>query len=44
MSKYMNIIGKKAKRAIVNKITTKVKNKVLKKYVFLIEKEKKKYN
>ena len=37
----MNIIGKKAKRAIVNKITTKVKNKVLKKYVFLIEKEKK---
>ena len=41
MSKYMNIIGKKAKRAIVNKITTKVKNKVLKKYVFLIEKEKK---
>ena len=41
MSKYMNIIGKNAKKAIVNKITTKVKNKVLKKYVFLIEKEKK---
>ena len=42
MSKYMNIIGKNAKKAIVNKITTKVKNKVLKKFVFLIEKEKKK--
>ena len=41
MSKYMNIIGKNAKKSIVNKITTKIKNKVLKKYMFLIEKEKK---
>jgi glutamate-5-semialdehyde dehydrogenase len=37
----MNLIGKNAKKAIINKITTKVKNKVLKKYVSLIEKEKK---
>ena len=41
MSKYMNLIGKNAKKAIQNKINTKTKNKVLKKYIFLIEKEKK---
>jgi len=37
----MNLIGKNAKRAILNKITTKVKNKVLKKYISLIEKKEK---
>ena len=37
----MNLIGKNAKKAIQNKINTKTKNKVLKKYIFLIEKEKK---
>jgi glutamate-5-semialdehyde dehydrogenase len=41
MSKSMNLIGKNAKRAILNKITTKVKNKVLKKYISLIEKKEK---
>ncbi len=41
MSKYMNLIGQNAKKAIQNKINTKTKNKVLKKYIFLIEKEKK---
>ena len=37
----MNLIGQNAKKAIQNKINTKTKNKVLKKYIFLIEKEKK---
>jgi glutamate-5-semialdehyde dehydrogenase len=37
----MNLIGKNAKKAMQNKINTKTKNKVLKKYIFLIEKEKK---
>ena len=41
MNKYMNKIGIKAKKAVIEKISTKVKNKVLKKYIFLIEKEKK---
>ena len=36
----MNLIGKKAKKAITNIIDTKKKNKVLKKYLNLIEKEK----
>ena len=40
MKKYMNLIGKKAKKAITNIIDTKKKNKVLKKYLNLIEKEK----
>ena len=39
MKKYMNLIGKKAKKAITNIIDTKKKNKVLKKYLNLIEKE-----
>ena len=41
MNKYMNLIGQNAKKAIFNKINAKTKNKVLKKYIFLIEKEKK---
>ena len=40
MKKYMNLIGKKAKKAITSIIDTKKKNKVLKKYLNLIEKEK----
>ena len=40
MSKYMNLIGENAKKAIFNKIDTNTKNKVLKKYILLIEKEK----
>ncbi len=41
MSKYMNKLGIKAKKAVIEKISTKIKNKVLKTYIFLIEKEKK---
>ena len=37
----MKLIGKKAKKAISKKNYTKNKNKVLKKYIYLIEKEKK---
>jgi glutamate-5-semialdehyde dehydrogenase len=40
MNKYMNLIGKKAKKAINNIVDTKKKNKVLRKYLDLIEKEK----
>ena len=40
MIKYMNIIGRKAKKAISKNINTKIKNKVLKKYITLIEKQK----
>ena len=40
MKKYMNLIGKKAKKAIVRKIDSKSKNKVLQKYILLIEKNK----
>ena len=36
----MNLIGQRAKKALANKIDTKKKNKVLKKYLSLIEKEK----
>ena len=41
MQTYMKLIGKKAKKAISKKNYTKNKNKVLKKYIYLIEKEKK---
>ena len=40
MSKYMNLIGGYAKKAILIKIDSKRKNKVLKKYTLLIEKNK----
>jgi glutamate-5-semialdehyde dehydrogenase len=40
MNKHLDLIGKKAKLTVVNKIKTKTKNKVLKKYILLIEKEK----
>jgi len=41
MSKYMNLIGQNAKKTVLNKIDTKTKNKVLKKYILLIKKEEK---
>ena len=41
MYKYLNSIGQKAKKASLNKINSKTKNKVLNKFVNLIEKEKK---
>jgi glutamate-5-semialdehyde dehydrogenase len=41
MSHYMNLIGKKAKEASLEKISTKKKNDVLKKYVSLLDSEKK---
>ena len=40
MSKYMSLIGKNAKKASLEKISTKIKNKVLKKYASLLNKEK----
>ena len=41
MNKCLNSIGQKAKKASLNKINSKTKNKVLNKFVNLIEKEKK---
>ena len=41
MSQYINLIGQNAKKASLEKINTKIKNKVLKKYYLLIDKEKK---
>ena len=40
MSQYMNLMGKNAKQASLEKINTKIKNKVLKKYISLLDKEK----
>ena len=40
MSKYMNLIGKNAKKASLEKVNTKIKNNVLKKYYSLLNKEK----
>jgi len=37
MTKYMNLIGQKAKNAVINKIDSKTKNKVLQKYISLID-------
>jgi glutamate-5-semialdehyde dehydrogenase len=39
MSQYMNLIGKKARKASLKKINTKTKNKVLKRYALLLDKE-----
>ena len=36
----MNLIGKNARKASLERVNTKVKNKILKKYLFLIDKEK----
>ncbi|MDC1280029.1 glutamate-5-semialdehyde dehydrogenase [Pelagibacteraceae bacterium] len=40
MSQLMNLIGQNARRASLEKINTKVKNRVLKKYTSLLDKEK----
>ena len=42
MSKYIREIGKKAKKAIEKKINSNIKNKVLKTFLFLLEKNKEK--
>ena len=39
MSRYMNLIGKNARKALLEKISTPKKNKVLKKYASLLDKE-----
>ena len=41
MKKYINIIGQNAKKASLKKINRKLKNRVLKRYLLLINKEKK---
>ncbi len=41
MIKYMNLVGRKARRAFKQKIDTKIKNKVLNKYAELLGNEKK---
>ena len=41
MKKYINVIGQNAKKASLKKINRKLKNRVLKKYLLLINKEKK---
>jgi len=40
MSQYMNLIGKNARKASLEKVNTKIKKKDLKKYTSLIDKEK----
>ena len=39
MSKYMNLIGQNAKKATLKKINTKIKNKILNRYVSLLDEE-----
>ena len=41
MIKYMNLVGRKARKAFEQKIDTKIKNKVLNKYAELLGNEKK---
>ena len=41
MNKIMNSIGQNARKAILNKIDTRTKNKILKRYALLLDKEKK---
>jgi len=36
MSKYMRLIGQNAKKASLDKINSKTKNKILKRYAFLL--------
>ena len=40
MNQYMNLIGQNARKASLKKINTKIKNKVLKRYASLLDKEK----
>ena len=39
MNQYMDLIGQRAKKASLEKINTKVKNTILKRYVSLLDKE-----
>ena len=41
MSRYMRLIGQNARKASLDKVNSKTKNKVLKKYALLLGKEKK---
>ena len=39
MNRYMNLIGQNARKACLKRINTKIKNKVLRKYALLLDKE-----
>ena len=39
MSRYMNLIGQNAKKASLEKVNTLLKNKILKRYALLLDKE-----
>ena len=41
MSRYMSLIGQNARKASLDKINSKTKNKILKRYAFLLGQEKK---
>ena len=38
MSRYMSLIGQNARKASLEKINSKTKNKILKRYAFLLDK------
>ena len=40
MSRYMSLIGQNARKASLNKVNSRTKNKILKRYAFLLGKEK----
>ena len=40
MSRYMNLIGQNARKASLQKVNTKTKNKVLKRYASLLDEKK----
>jgi len=40
MSRYMNLIGQNAKKACLERVNTSLKNKILKRYALLLDKEK----
>ncbi len=39
MSRYMSLIGQNARKALLDKINSKTKNKILKRYAFLLGQE-----
>ena len=41
MSRYMNLIGLKARKAFLHRVSTKTKDRVLNEYASLLDKEKK---
>ncbi len=41
MSQYMNLIGVKARKAFLERVNSKIKDKVLNEYASLLDKEKK---